>query len=183
MFLKIILTVIFILYSQYSSAQKIIFSDYFENKQIDSSWHIITGNWHIADVQELRIAPAEGGYQHVLCSGGKGYIGDNIIRLIIDLPDSSALKKIKLSFAYYILANAWGTKIEAEFHKKDLKDGLKGKIWTGNLTIKRRWTAFQKILKIPPGANAIQIVFFGLQSSGKTNRIACFDNVMISALR
>jgi hypothetical protein len=39
------------------------FSDNFESKQIDSSWQMVTANWRIGNVQEIRIALAEGGYQ------------------------------------------------------------------------------------------------------------------------
>src|SRR5688572_16467339 len=122
---------------QVSSAQKIIFSDNFEEKKIDSSWQIVTGNWRIGDVQELRIAPAEKGFQHVLLSGGEN---DNIIRLLLDLPDSLQGKKIKLSFSYYILSKVAGTKIEAEFYQKEIKDGLRGRLWVAFLHRKPgRW--------------------------------------------
>jgi hypothetical protein len=184
MFSKNNLVAFFVLTASCSSAQKIIFSGNFENKRIDSSWQIVTGNWHIADVQEMGIAPAEGGYQYVLCSGGNGHIGDNIISLIVDLPDSIRSKKIRISFSYYILANAAGTKIEGEFYQKEIKDGLRGKPWVADLFLKKgRWTVFQKILTIPAGANSVRMTFFGLESSGKTDRIVCFDNIIISSLK
>ena len=62
MLIKIILPVIILLLARISVAQKIIFSDNFEIINLDSAWQIVNGNWRIADVQELRIAPAEGGY-------------------------------------------------------------------------------------------------------------------------
>jgi hypothetical protein len=70
MFLKNNLIFIFSLSACCSSAQKIIFSDNFESNKIDSAWQIVTGNWRIGYVDEMRIAPSEGGYQYVLCSGG-----------------------------------------------------------------------------------------------------------------
>jgi hypothetical protein len=169
--------------AQHLSAQEFLISQNFEDRLIGPAWQVVSGNWHIADVQEMRIAPAENGFQYVLCSGGPGFIGRNLIRLNVDLPDSAKATKIKLSFSYYILANAPGTTVEAEFYKKEQKDGLKGKLWQADLRVKRRWIEFQKILEIPAGANIVRIVFYGLESSGKATRIVCFDNIIISALK
>src|SRR6476661_4762863 len=100
---------------------QILFSENFENKTLSSSWQPVSGHWHIADVQEMRIAPAENGYQYVLCSGGEGFI-----RLLVDIPDTIKASQIKLSFSYYTYSKGPGANVEVEFHKKDLKDGLKG---------------------------------------------------------
>lgn len=184
MSLKKILPVILILCANASLAQKNIYSANFESNQLDQAWQIVTGNWYIGNVEQLRIAPAENGYQYMLCSGGKNHIGDNIIQLSVDIPDSIKALTIKLSFSYYIFANAPGTRVEGEFYQKEMKDGLRGKVWTADLhRIKGRWTTFQKTLKIPAEANTVRIVIYGLESSGKTDRIVCFDNVIISALK
>lgn len=55
MFFKKVLPVIFFLHANLSSAQKIIFSNNFEGKQLDSAWQIITGNWGMGDMKQLRI--------------------------------------------------------------------------------------------------------------------------------
>ncbi len=174
----------FIFFGQQMSAQQIIFSDNFENKKIDSCWQIVTGNWRIDGVDQLRIAPAENGYRHVLCSGGRGYIGDQIVGLIVNLPDTGSFKKIKISLSCYIMANAPGTKIEGAFYEKEIKDGLRGKRWVANLLrMKGRWTAFSKTLTIPAKANSLRLTFFGLESSGIKDRIVCFDTIAITAFK
>ncbi|MBS1918985.1 MAG: hypothetical protein JST17_01915 [Bacteroidetes bacterium] len=129
----------------------------------------------------MRIAPAENGYRYMLLSGGKGYTGDNIIRLIVDLPDSLKAKKIKLSFSYYIPANVMGTKMEVEFIQKEIKDGRRGILWVDLLRrVKEKWTAYQKTVNVPAGANSVYITFFGFKSSGDKDRMVCFDNIAVS---
>jgi hypothetical protein len=185
MLLKNILPLIYIFCVHNSAAQKTIFSDGFEDKQVDSiRWQNVTGNWRVEGVDDLRIAPAENGYRYVLCSGGKDYVGDQIIRLIIDLPDSLEPTKIKLSFSYYILADVSGTKIEAEFYEKEIKDGRSAPLWVDFLhRAKGRWKDYRQTLNIPAKANVAYITFFGLKSSGVKDRIVCFDNIVISALK
>src|SRR5262245_42076888 len=99
-----------------------IFSDNFDSASLRPQWQIIQGNWHRADVQELRIAPAENGRQYVLRSDSAGYI-----QLFIDLPASSKGKKLQFSFAYYTYAKGIAPRVEAEFYKKEMKDGIGGK--------------------------------------------------------
>ena len=94
-------------------AQQIIFSENFENKALSPAWQIVSGNWHIADVEEKRIAPAENGYRYVLCSGGVGFL-----RLQVDIPDTIKAGNVKLSFSYYTYLKGPGATIEIEFHKK-----------------------------------------------------------------
>jgi hypothetical protein len=178
---KTILFLFLVICVRHSAAQKILFSDSFENKSIDSSWQVVTGNWHIGDVQEMRIAPAEGGHQYVLCSGHNGNASDNMIRLIVDLPDSLQQKKITLSFYYYSMVNASGSKLEGEFYQKEIKDGLRGKPWSAGLPLKKgRWIFFQQKLIVPKKANSLRVVFYGLESSGKKDPIVCFDNILVS---
>lgn len=166
----------------YAAGQQVIYAANFEDKKIDSSWQIVTGNWRIGDVEELKIAPAESGRRYVLMSG-QGYADDNVIRLFVDLPDSLKAKKIKLSFSYYILANVVGTKIESEFYQKEIKDGLRGRLWVDFLYRKKgRWSYYQKTLTVPAGANEARIVFFGFKSEMK-DMIICFDNLVVSALK
>ena len=158
-------------------AQQIIFSENFESKELGPAWQIVSGNWHIADVQQLRIAPAEDGHQYVLCSDSAGFI-----RLFVDIPDLASVTQIKLSFSYYTYLKGPGASIEVEFHKKHLKDGIKGKLWKANLQVKGRWIRFQKILKIPAGANTIQLVF-ELAGTGSSRKNVCFDSVTVSSLK
>lgn len=184
MLLKIILSLGLLLHVSHSTAQRIIFSGNFENKQIDSSWQIVTGNWRIGDVDELKIAPAENGFRYVLLSYSNDFTAHNIIRLSVDLPDSLKAKKIKINFSYYILANVVGTKIETEFYQKEIKDGLRGNLWVDFLYRKiGRWSVYQKTVNIPAGANTVRIEFYGLKSSGTKKSIVCFDNIVISYLK
>jgi hypothetical protein len=89
------------------NAEQIIFSENFENKPLGPSWQPISGNWHIADVQEMRIAPAENEYQYVLCASGEGFI-----RLLLSIPDTIKANQIKLSFSYYTYSKGPGATIE-----------------------------------------------------------------------
>ncbi len=174
---KIVCLAAFIFHTLYPiKAQQILFSENFENKILSPAWQKVSGNWHIADVQELRIAPAENGYQYVLCSGGAGYL-----RLLVDIPDTTGVKQVKLSFSYYTYSGGPGATIEFEFHKKDLKDGLKGKMLKTNLPVKGRWIAFQKLVKIPTGADLIWINFYETNSTNKTSKTICFDNIDLSS--
>src|SRR4029077_530336 len=62
---------------------QILFSENFENDTLSLAWHPVSGNWHIGDVQKMRIAPAENGYRSVLCANGEAFI-----RLLVDIPDT-----------------------------------------------------------------------------------------------
>ena len=168
---------IFFFASQPASTQ-ILFSENFENDTLSLAWQPVSGTWHIGDVQEMRIAPAENGYTFVLCSNSEGFI-----RLLVDIPDTVKAGQIKLSFSYYTYSKGPGATIEVEFHKKDLKDGLKGKMSTFNLPVKGRWIEFQKIIKIPADANLIWIGFSETNSANKTSRTICFDNIVLSAIQ
>lgn len=184
MLLKKFIPVSLILCVQLSSAQKPFFSENFDSKKMDSSWQIISGNWHIGDVDEMRIAPAEGGYRYVLCTDNKNNKADNLIRLFVDLPDSLRLKMIKLSFYYYFNEGSIGSTIEGEFYQKEIKDGLRGRPWTTRLSSgKRRWTLFQKILRVPANTNSLRLVFTVPAFPGKKDKIACFDNLQIYILK
>src|SRR4051812_32583408 len=127
---------------------QILFSENFESDTLSVAWHRVSGNWRIGDVQEMRIAPAENGYQYVLCSNEEGFI-----RLLVDIPGTIKATQVKLSFSYYTYSKGPDAAIEVEFHKKDLKDGLKGKMSKFNLPVKGRWIEFQKTIKIPAEAN------------------------------
>src|SRR4051812_34460597 len=130
-------------------AQQVIFSENFENKVLDSSWQPVNGNWHIADVSELKIAPAEHGFRYVLCADSSGYI-----RCFLDIPGSIKASQVKFSFSYYTYAQGSGGTVEFEFHKKNWKDGIRGKVLKASLPVKGKWTDYQKTLKIPPEANS-----------------------------
>jgi hypothetical protein len=157
---------------------QILFSENFENNTLSSAWQPVSGNWHIGDVQEMRIASAENGYTYVLCANDKGFI-----RLLVDIPDTIKAGQIKLSFSYYTYSKGPGATIEVEFHKKDLKDGLKGKMPKFNLPVKGRWIEFQKIIKIPAEANWMWIGFSETNSANKASKTICFDNIVVSAMR
>lgn len=180
----ITISILFIFISSSSQAQKIIYSANFEEKKIDSAWQTISGNWFIGDVDEMRIAPAEGGYRYVLCMDGKNSKTENLIRLFIDLPDSiKKYKKITLSFYYYFIANAAKAKVETEFYQKEMKDGTRGKLWsTSLLYVKGRWSRVKKTFIIPKNTNQFRILFSGKSSPLQKNTIVCFDNIAISAL-
>ncbi len=155
---------------------QILFSENFENDTLSLSWQPVSGNWHMGDVQEMRIAPAENGYTYVLCSNSEGFI-----RLVVDIPDSIKAGQIKLSFSYYTYSKGPGAMIEVEFHKKDLKDGLKGKMLKFNLPVKGRWINFQKDIKIPAEANWMWIGFSESNPVNKVPKTICFDNIVLSA--
>jgi hypothetical protein len=167
---------LFSFFGQPLYAQKIIFSENFESKTLDSSWKKLTGNWRIGDVQEMRIAPAEDGYRYVLCSDSPGYI-----RLFVDIPDSVKATQVKIKFSYYTYSEGPGGTVEAEFHKRGWKDGARGKLWKVRLPVKGKWTEFQKTLKIPPEANSIWIEFY--RSAASSSKMLCFDAITISALK
>ena len=157
-------------------AQQIIFSENFENQILSPAWQIISGTWHIADVQDKKIAPAENGYRYVLCSGGAGFL-----RLQVDIPGTVKAGKVKLSFSYYTYLKGPGATIEIEFHRKDLKDGLKGKMFKTNLPVKGRWIVFQKLLNVPARADRIWATFYETGSANKTSQGVCFDNIVLSS--
>lgn len=161
-----------------AQTQQRLFSENFESQALHSEWQIVSGNWHIGDVDEMRIAPAENGYRYVLCSNGEGFI-----RLFVDIPDSITAGQIKLSFSYYTYSKGPGATVEIEFHKKDLKDGVKGKMSKISLPVKGRWIEFQKLIKVPAGANVIWISFSETSVANKTAKPICFDNIVIAATR
>jgi hypothetical protein len=158
-------------------AQKILFSDNFENKLLSAPWQTVTGNWHIAAAQELNIAPAEKENHYILSSGGPG-----IIRILVDIPDTIKARQVKLSFSYY--TKTPGAKVETEFHKKDLKDGLKGKLWKTAFPGKATWVNFQKTLTIPVAANLLWVTFFETASQkNNSSETLSIDNVIVSSVR
>ena len=156
---------------------QILFWENFENKTLGLAWQPVSGDWHIGDVQEMRIAPAENGYGYVLCANDDGFI-----RLLVDIPDTIKANQVKLSFSYYTYSNGPGATIEVEFHKKDLKDGLKGRMSKFILPVKGRWSEFQKNLKIPAGADIIWVGFSRSNSANKASKTVCFDNILVSAM-
>lgn len=178
MLLKTIWLIVFFFGAQHAKAQQIIFSENFEYKKSEPAWQRVSGNWHIADVQELRIAPAENGYRYVLCSGGPGFV-----RLFVDIPDTVKARRVKLSFAYYTYANGPGITVEIEFHKKAWKDGLKGKPQKIALPVKGRWMEFQKTFTIPAEANQFWVTFSESKPTGMTSKNICIDNVIVSSVR
>jgi hypothetical protein len=156
---------------------QILFSENFENRALGLPWQPVSGNWHIADVQEMRIAPAEDGYQYVLCANDDGFI-----HLFVSIPDTIKASQVKLTFSYYTYSNGPGATIEVEFHKKDLKDGLKGKMSKFNLPVKGRWINFQKTIKIPVKANWMWIGCSETPVTNKKPGTVCFDNIILSAI-
>lgn len=154
-----------------------IFHENFDSTSLAPQWQIITGNWHRADVQELRIAPAENGRQYVFRSDSAGYI-----QLFIDLPAASKGKKIQLSFQYYTYAKGSAPRVESEFYKKEMKDGIRGKPAKWTLPVKGMWSPFIKTLTVPPDANQFRIVFFNPRSSS-TGKAHCLDVVSVSLLQ
>lgn len=133
-----------LLWQQVAKGQE-LFTDNFNGDSLSPQWQIINGRWHIADVQTLKIAPVENGGKNVVCSNGDGYLF-----LIVDIPDSVKATKIKLRFGYYNYANGPTADAEVEFHKRNLKDGIKGKLWKKTLPkAAGRWQYFEKIFLIP----------------------------------
>ena len=158
-------------------SQQIFFSENFERNTLDSTWHRISGNWHIADVQDKKIAPAENGNQYVLSSGGSG-----LLYLFVDIPATIKASQVKLSFSYYTYSKGPAPSIQFDFYKKNFKDGNKGKLWKAVLPVKGRWMTFSKILKIPAEANMVWLTFYEAPSTGKVPGSVCFDNVTLSSI-
>jgi hypothetical protein len=153
-----------------------LFYENFDSVSLGPRWQIITGNWHRADVQELRIAPAENGRQYVLRSDSAGFL-----QLFIDLPAASKGKKIQLSFQYYTYAKSSAPQVETEFYKKEMKDGIRGKLSKWKLPVKGMWSPFTRTLIIPADANQFRIVFVNPRSSA--GRAPCLDVVSVSLLK
>jgi hypothetical protein len=168
--------VIFILLFSGSANSQLLYSANFESATLDSTFQPITGNWHIADVQQLRIAPAENGRQFVLRSDSAGHI-----QLFIDVPISKKPAKLKFSFSYYTYAQSHGPRFETEFYKKEMKDGLRGKSTKTNLPVKGMWTVYSKIFTIPPDANNFRIIFNNPRSSKE--KAPCFDAITVSLVK
>jgi hypothetical protein len=158
-------------------AQKTIFTENFENGKLGEAWHVVNGDWNVAEVSDLRIAPAENGYRYALRSGGSGFI-----RLIVDIPDTVKASSLQLEWSYYTFAKGSGLTVEGEFHKKIMSDGLRGKLWKMNLPIKGRWIQFKKVLQIPAGADSIYLVFSETKSKPGTKTYIGIDAVKITAL-
>lgn len=150
-----------------------LFTENFESDTLSKNWQIINGNWHIADVQNLRIAPAENGHTYVLRSDSAGHI-----RLFIELPPKSASKKLKLSFSYYTYTRSHAPQVETEFYKKEMIDGIRGKPSTINLPVKGMWFPYSKTWTIPPDANQFRIVFSNPRSS--KDKSPCLDVIAVS---
>lgn len=159
-----------------TKAQPILFSETFEDRQLDSSWQLVSGKWHIADVQDKRIAPAEDGRQYVLSSGGGGYI-----YLFVDIPDSVKARQVKLSFSYYTYPGGPAPIVELDFYKKGYKDGHKGRKWKSSLSVKGRWVMFSKTFLIPKEGNRVWLTFYESPASSKTSKNVCFDNITLTA--
>jgi hypothetical protein len=171
-----ILLVFFILSCGLSTNSQPLYSANFESATLDSAFQPISGNWHIADVQQLRIAPAENGRQFVLRSDSAG-----LIRLFIDVPLSKKPAKLKLSFSYYTYSQYHGPRFETEFYKKEMKDGLRGKPTRVNLPVKGMWSIYSKTFTIPPDANNFRIVFNNPRSSNAKS--PCLDAIMVSLVK
>jgi hypothetical protein len=163
------------LYSLNANAQS-IYSANFESSILDSAFQPITGNWHIDDVQQLRIAPAENGRQFVLRSDSAG-----LIQLFIDVPISQKSAKLKFSFSYYTFSQSHGPRFETEFYKKEMKDGLRGKPTRTNLPVKGMWSTYSKTFTIPPDANHFRIFFINPRSSKA--KAPCFDAITVSLVK
>jgi hypothetical protein len=154
-----------------------LFTDNFDSSSLKPQWQIINGNWHIADVQDLRIAPAENGREFVLRSDSAG-----AIRLFVDLPPSSKSKKLRFSFSYYTYAKGKAPRIEAEFYKKEMKDGKRGKSMIWILPVKGMWAPYTKTLIVPADANQFRVVFFNPRSPA-TGKAPCLDVIAVSVLK
>lgn len=168
--------VVFILLHTLNVNSQLIYSANFESASLDSAFQTVTGNWHIADVQQLRIAPAENGRQFVLRSDSAGRIW-----LFVEVPISQKPAKLKLSFSYYTYSQSHGPRFETEFYKKEMKDGLRGKPTRTSLPVNGMWTVYSKIFTIPPDANSFRIVFNNPRSS-KT-KAPCFDAITVSLVK
>ncbi len=128
-------------------------------------------------MQELKIVSAVKENHYVLSSGGPG-----IIRIFVDIPDTVRTRQVKITFSYY--TKMPGATVEVEFHKKNLKDGLKGKLWKTAFMGKATWMNFQKTLTTPAAANLLWITFFETASKkNNSSETICIDNVIVSAVR
>lgn len=168
--------VIFILLYTLNANSQLIYSANFESATLDSAFQPISGNWYIADVQQLRIAPAENGRQFVLRSDSAG-----LIQLFIDVPISQKSAKLKFGFSYYTYAQSHGPRFETEFYKKEMKDGIRGKPTRTNLPVKGMWTVYSKIFTIPPDANSFRVIFNNPHSSKA--KAPCFDAITVSLVK
>ena len=173
---KISLCTILIVLAHGLQAQR-LFHENFDSATLSPQWQIITGNWHRADVQDLKIAPAENGRQYVLRSDSAGFI-----QLFIDLPATSKGKKIQLGFQYYTYASGSAPQVETEFYKKEMKDGIRGKPSKYTLPLKGMWSPFTETLIIPADANQFRIVFFNPRNSS-AGKAPCLDVISVSLLK
>ena len=168
---------VLLLFTQLTATAQVIYSGNFENSVLDSSWQTVSGTWRIADVQVLRIAPAENGRQYVLCSDSAA-----VIRLFVDLPADLRSGQLKLRFSYYTYAAGAAAKMEAAFHRRDLKDGMKGKPWTTILPVKGRWVVFEKLIRIPEGSDVLWVSFINNSNTKSKVKQVCFDTLSVSAI-
>jgi hypothetical protein len=169
---------VILLCTQVAVTAQVHYSGNFENNLLDSSWQTVSGKWRIADVQDLRIAPAENGRQYVLCSDSAG-----IIRLFVELPDTVRSGQLKLRFSYYTYAAGAAAKVETEFHRKDLKDGIKGKPWMSALPVKGRWVVFEKLITIPSDSDILWVSFFNNATLRSKVKRVCFDALSVSVIK
>ena len=168
---------LYLLSFHFSLQAQQIFTENFSGRTLGPSWMIVTGSWKVANVQDLKIAPAENGNQYVLCAEGPG-----IIRLIIDIPDTIKATKLQLQFSYYTYIKGAGASIEIEFHKRDQKDGSKGKLFTASLPVKGRWMVWKKLMLIPSGANSVYFTFTAKKSTTAAEKV-CFDVIQAFAVK
>jgi hypothetical protein len=171
------LLVLLFAFATTSCAQRIFFEN-FGNKTLSEAWHKISGDWKIESVQDMKIAPAENGNEFVLCGQS-----DALIRLIVNIPDSVRASKIRFRFSYYTYSKGASASLEIEFHKRQQKDGAKGKLFKTALPVKGKWATFEKQLPIPSGANSVYLVFQVNKATAKGLNKVCFDVITISALK
>jgi hypothetical protein len=173
--MRIVWFLIFLFNAGNDYAQQKIFSENFESKVLNENWQKVSGNWSIADVQKKRIAPVENGYQYVLCSEA------GMIRLIVDIPDTIKATRLQIQFSYYTYSNGPAGSLEIEFHKRQQKDGTKGRLIKTSLPVKGRWIEFKRIVSIPKEANSVYLLFITNQVSTPIKKGMCFDVISITA--
>ena len=175
--MKLFFTIsLLVVFADGSKAQQ-LFIENFDSATLNELWQIIAGNWQRADVQDLKIAPAENGRQFVLRSDSAG-----LIRLFIDLPLNAKGKMLQLSFSYYTYAKGIAPQVETGFYKKQIKDGIRGKPARSALPVKGMWISHTRTFTVPADANQFRVIFSNPRSS-PTGKVACFDVVSVSLLK
>jgi hypothetical protein len=172
---RLLLILLFICSLQSVQAQKVIFEEHFKDSLLQDRWQGNTGNWHIDNVEDRRIAPIDKEI-NMLCSGGTGSI-----RLSVNIPDSIKAKKIILSFYYYTYSKGPAGSLDLHFLDRNLKNGHKGSRWKANLPVIGRWHPFRRTITVPAAANNIELTFKVAASS--TSKSICFDMIKISAIQ